>query len=106
MIMVILFKLEQSLYYNEKHKQISLFNINGFVANYNCGICQRVTGRYEEAIESFNASLKISEDEGDLESSIMSIYQISICYAFLDNINSFTEYTQVTHLNKGILSKK
>jgi hypothetical protein len=106
MILVILINPDQSLYYNGKHKQISLFNINGFVANYNCGICQRITGRYEEAIESFNSSLKISEDEGDLESSIMSIYQIAICYAFLDNINSFTEYTQVIYINTGILSEE
>jgi tetratricopeptide (TPR) repeat protein len=106
MILVKYSNTEQSLYYNDKHKQISLFNINGFVANYNCGICQRVTGKYEESIESFNAALKISEDEGDIESSIMSIYQIAICYAFLDNINSFIEYTQVAIYHLGIFRKE
>jgi tetratricopeptide (TPR) repeat protein len=53
----------QSLYYNEKHKDITTHNINGFVANYNCGICQRILGRYEESINSFNKALQMSGDE-------------------------------------------
>jgi len=51
------------LYYNEKHKDITTHNINGFVAAYNCGVCQRIIGKYEESIRSFNIALKMSKEE-------------------------------------------
>ena len=59
----IFYSLDQSLYYNEKHKDITTHNINGFVAAYNCGVCQRIIGRYEESINNFNIALRMSKEE-------------------------------------------
>lgn len=53
----------QSLYYNEKHKDITTHNVNGFVACYNCGVSQRVLGKIEDSITSFNRALVMAEEE-------------------------------------------
>lgn len=53
----------QSLYYNEKHKDITTHNVNGFVAFYNCGVCERILGRVEDSLTSFNRALQMSEEE-------------------------------------------
>ncbi len=55
--------IDQSLYYNEKHRDITTHNINGFVASYNCGICQRVLGKIEESLKSFEQALQMAEEE-------------------------------------------
>ena len=51
------------MYYNEKHRDITTHNINGFVAAYNCGVCQRISGKFDESIKNFNIALKMSKDE-------------------------------------------
>ena len=43
-----IFDFEQSIYYNEKHKEITTHNLNGFVAYYNCGICYRVLENFDK----------------------------------------------------------
>ena len=97
-------KIEQSLYYNQKHKEISSFNVNSFVANYNCGLCLRIMKRFEEAIEYFTSALNLAEEENDEESSILCVCQLSICYIYLDNYASFQEYANVNlTLTLGIL---
>jgi tetratricopeptide (TPR) repeat protein len=53
----------QSLYYNEKHKDITTHNLNGFVAFYNCGVCHRILGRLEESIKSFERALQMADQE-------------------------------------------
>ena len=53
----------QSLYYHEKHRNITTHNIKGFVAYYNSGICLRILGKIDEAIKNFNKALQISEEE-------------------------------------------
>ena len=54
---------EQSLYYNEKHKDINTHNINGFVAYYNSGICQRIIGKIDASIKSFTKALQMAGEE-------------------------------------------
>ena len=62
--MVIIINLkEQSLYYNEKHKEITTNNINGFVAAYNSGVVLRIIGRYEESIKNFERALTMASEE-------------------------------------------
>lgn len=51
------------MYYNEKHRDITTHNINGFVACYNCGVCQRILGKIEESIKSFEQALQMAEEE-------------------------------------------
>ena len=58
-----IFDFEQSIYYNEKHKEITTHNLNGFVAYYNCGVCYRVLEDFEESIKNFEKALKMSADE-------------------------------------------
>ena len=53
----------QSLYYHEKHRNITTHNIKGFVAYYNSGVCQRMLGKIDESIKSFDNALQISEEE-------------------------------------------
>ncbi len=53
----------QSLYYHDKHRNITTHNIKGFVAYYNSGVCQRILGKIDEAMKSFNKALQISEEE-------------------------------------------
>jgi tetratricopeptide (TPR) repeat protein len=53
----------QSLYYNEKHKDITTHNVNGFVAFYNCGVCQRILGKIEDSLKSFTRALQMAEEE-------------------------------------------
>jgi tetratricopeptide (TPR) repeat protein len=63
----------QSLYYHDKHRNITTHNIKGFVAHYNSGICQRVLGRVDEAIKSFNSALGMAEEENVLFIVILRI---------------------------------
>lgn len=53
----------QSLYYNEKHKDITTHNVNGFVAFYNCGVCQRILGKIDDSLKSFTRALQMAEEE-------------------------------------------
>lgn len=55
--------LEQSLYYSEKHKEITTHNINGFVAYFNSGICHRMIGNIKESLDSFQKALEYAHDE-------------------------------------------
>jgi tetratricopeptide (TPR) repeat protein len=59
---IFIYFLEQSLYYNEKHKDVTTHHINGFVAYYNCGICERILGKIENSINSFNQALQMAEE--------------------------------------------
>jgi tetratricopeptide (TPR) repeat protein len=63
---------DQSLIYSETHKEITTHNVNGFVAFYNCGVCQRILGRLEDSTTSFNRALQMAEEENVL----MMIYFI------------------------------
>ena len=60
---IILGYLEQSLYYNEKHKEITTNNINGFVASYNSGVDLRILGKFEESIKNFEKALTMASEE-------------------------------------------
>jgi tetratricopeptide (TPR) repeat protein len=53
----------QGLYYNEKHKDITTHNVNGFVAFYNCGVCQRILGKIDDSLKSFSRALHMAEEE-------------------------------------------
>ncbi len=55
--------LEQSLYYNEKHKEITTHNINGFVAYFNSGICHRMIGNIKDSLDNFQKALEYAHDE-------------------------------------------
>ena len=88
-----IFDFEQSIYYNEKHKEISTHNLNGFVAYYNCGVCYRVLEDFEKSIENFETALKMSADENDLESYTLCLAQLAISYIFIGNIESFIEHS-------------
>jgi hypothetical protein len=95
--MVILnLNLEQSLYYNIKHRDISSLNVNGYVANYNCGICQRITGKIEDSIKSLNNAYKLAEEENDLESCILCVSQLAISSIFLNDGEAFFQYANVS----------
>ena len=85
---------EQSIYYNEKHKEITTHNLNGFVAYYNCGVCYRISGRFDESIKNFDTALKMSEDENDLESYTLCFAQLAISHIFLGNANTFWDYSE------------
>ena len=58
-----IYDYKQSIYYNEKHKEITTHNLNAFVAYYNCGVCHRILEEYEESIKNFENALKLSEEE-------------------------------------------
>ena len=98
-----IFDFEQSIYYNEKHKEITTHNLNGFVAYYNCGICYRVLENFEKSIENFQTALKMSEEENDLESFTLCLAQLAICFIFIGDINSFIEHSnEFTEKNKSL----
>ena len=88
-----IFDFEQSIYYNEKHKEITTHNLNGFVAYYNCGVCYRVLEDFEESIKNFEKALKMSADENDLESYTLCLAQLAISHIFIGNIESFIEHS-------------
>ena len=88
-----IFDFEQSIYYNEKHKEITTHNLNGFVAYYNCGICYRILENFEKSIENFENALKMSEDENDLESYTLCLAQLAISFIFVGNIEGFIDYS-------------
>ena len=98
-----IFDFEQSIYYNEKHKEITTHNLNGFVAYYNCGICYRVLENFEKAIENFQTALKMSEEENDLESYTLCLAQLAICFIFIGDIDSFIEHSnEFSEKNKSL----
>ena len=88
-----IFDFEQSIYYNEKHKEITTHNLNGFVAYYNCGVCYRVLEDFDESIKNFEKALKMSADENDLESYTLCLAQLAISHIFIGNIESFIEHS-------------
>ena len=89
-----IFDFEQSIYYNEKHKEITTHNLNGFVAFYNCGVCYRVLENFNESIKNFEKSLKMSEEENDLESYTLCLAQLAISYIFTGNIEAFIDHSE------------
>ena len=98
-----IFDFEQSIYYNEKHKEITTHNLNGFVAYYNCGICYRVLENFEKSIENFEVALKMSGDENDLESYTLCLAQLAISYIFIGNIEAFIEHSnEFSEKNKSL----
>ena len=98
-----IFDFEQSIYYNEKHKEITTHNLNGFVAYYNCGICYRVLENFDKAIENFKKALNISEEENDLESYTLCLAQLAICYIFIGDIDAFIEHSnEFSEKNKSL----
>ena len=98
-----IFDFEQSIYYNEKHKEITTHNLNGFVAFYNCGVCYRVLEDFEKSIENFEIALKMSADENDLESYTLCLAQLSISYIFIGNIEAFIEHSnEFSEKNKSL----
>ena len=98
-----IFDFEQSIYYNEKHKEITTHNLNGFVAYYNCGICYRVLENFDKSIENFKKALNISEEENDLESYTLCLAQLAICYIFIGDINAFIEHSnEFSEKNKSL----
>jgi hypothetical protein len=98
-----IFDFEQSIYYNEKHKEITTHNLNGFVAYYNCGICYRVLENFDKSIENFKKALNISEEENDLESYTLCLAQLAICYIFIGDIDAFIEHSnEFSEKNKSL----
>ena len=89
-----IFDFEQSIYYNEKHKEITTHNLNGFVAFYNCGVCYRVLENFNESIKNFEKALKMSEEENDLESYTLCLAQLAISYIFTGNIEAFIDHSE------------
>ncbi len=63
------------MYYNEKHKEITTHNINGFVAYFNSGICFRMIGSIKESLDSFQKALEYAHDE-----SVRKIFLIFFYY--------------------------
>ena len=98
-----IFDFEQSIYYNEKHKEITTHNLNGFVAYYNCGVCYRVLEDFEKSIENFETALKMSADENDLESYTLCLAQLAISFIFIGNIEAFIEHSnEFSEKNKSL----
>ena len=98
-----IFDFEQSIYYNEKHKEITTHNLNGFVAYYNCGICYRVLENFDKSNENFKKALNISEEENDLESYTLCLAQLAICFIFIGDIDSFIEHSnEFSEKNKSL----
>ena len=98
-----IFDFEQSIYYNEKHKEITTHNLNGFVAFYNCAVCYRVLENFEKSIENFETALKMSADENDLESYTLCLAQLAISYIFIGNIEAFIEHSnEFSEKNKSL----
>ncbi len=84
---------KQSLYYNEKHKEISTHNLNSFVAYYNCGLCHRILEDYEHALQYFEGAIRLAEEENDLESYTLCLAQLAITNLFLGYLNEFITYS-------------
>ena len=84
---------KQSLYYNEKHKEISTHNLNSFVAFYNCGLCHRILEDYEHALQYFEGAIRLAEEENDLESYTLCLAQLAITNLFLGYLNEFITYS-------------
>lgn len=98
-----IFDFEQSIYYNEKHKEITTHNLNAFVACYNCGVCYRVLENFEKSIENFNTALKMSSEENDLESYTLCLAQLAISYIFMGNLDSFFQHSkEFSEKNKAL----
>ena len=98
-----IFDFDQSIYYNEKHKEITTHNLNGFVAYYNCGVCYRVLENFEKSIENFETALKMSAEENDLESYTLCLAQLAISYIFIGNIEAFIEHSnEFSEKNKSL----
>jgi tetratricopeptide (TPR) repeat protein len=98
-----IFDFEQSIYYNEKHKEITTHNLNAFVACYNCGVCYRVLENFEKSIENFNLALKMSSEENDLESYTLCLAQLAISYIFIGNLDSFSQHSkEFSEKNKAL----
>ena len=89
-----IYDYNQSIYYNEKHKEITTHNLNGFVAFYNCGVCYRILERFDESIKNFETALKMSEEENDLESYTLCLAQLAISHIFQGNVNAFVEHSE------------
>ena len=89
-----IYDYNQSIYYNEKHKEITTHNLNGFVAFYNCGVCYRILERFDDSIKNFETALKMSEEENDLESYTLCLAQLAISHIFLGNVNAFVEHSE------------
>lgn len=88
-----LYDYEQSLYYNEKHKEITTHNINGFVSYFNSGICLRMIGDIKESLVNFQKALQFSNEESDLEAYILTLSQMSISLLFNGNIEKYNEFS-------------
>ena len=98
-----IFDFEQSIYYNEKHKEITTHNLNGFVAYYNCGVCYRVLEDFDKSIENFETALKMSGEENDLESYTLCLAQLAISYIFIGKIEAFIEHSnEFSEKNKSL----
>ena len=101
-----MFDFKQSLYYNEKHKDISTHNLNGFVAYYNCGICYRILEDFNLSIKNFETALKLAEEENDLESYTLTLAQLSISNLFIGNLNEFINFSNEFFTKNKILNHK
>ena len=101
-----IFDFKQSLYYNEKHKDISTHNLNGFVAYYNCGICYRILEDFNLSIKNFETALKLAEEENDLESYTLTLAQLSISNLFIGNLNEFINFSNEFFTKNKILNHK
>ena len=98
-----IFDYAQSIYYNEKHKEITTHNLNGFVSYYNCGVCYRITQNFTESLSNFDSALKLSEEENDLESYTLCLAQLAITHIFMGNMNEYIEFSeQFFNKNKSL----
>ena len=89
-----IFDYSQSIYYNEKHKEITTHNLNGFVSYYNCGVCYRILENFPESLRNFESALKLSEEENDLESYTLCLAQLAITHIFMGNVNAYMEHSE------------
>lgn len=89
-----IFDFEQSIYYNEKHKEITTHNLNKFVAHYNCGVCYRVLEDFEKSQKNFKEALEMSQEENDLESFTLCLAQMAITSIFVGDVDGYVEYSE------------
>ncbi len=101
-----LFDFKQSIYYNDKHKEISTHNLNTFVCYYNSGICNRMLENFEEGTKDFDNAIKLAEEENDLESYALCLAQLAIINLFLGNINEFISYSNEFFIKNKTLNHK
>ena len=101
-----LFDFKQSIYYNDKHKEISTHNLNTFVCYYNSGICNRMLENFEEGTKDFDNAIKLAEEENDLESYTLCLAQLAIINLFLGNINEFISYSNEFFIKNKTLNHK